>query len=122
MSNSIFRKNISLLALLPFLLIAPAIAQEEEASPESEQPQARLRIRFVERPVAIEPGVVPQLPEIVVPDLAIDPETDPEFIRRSLWSGRGEGGRRRCLLLARLGGCRGDPCANRGRRRAAGLR
>ena len=82
MSNSIFRKNISLLALLPFLLIVPAIAQEEEAAPESEQPQARLRIRFMERPVAIEPGVVPQLPEIVVPDLAIDPESDPEFIRR----------------------------------------
>ena len=82
MSSSIFRKSIGLLALLPVLLIAPASAQEEEAAPESEQPQGPLRIRFMERPVAIEPEVDPQLPEIVSSDLAIDPEADPEFVRR----------------------------------------
>ena len=64
MSSSIFRKSIGLLALLPVLLIAPASAQEEEAAPESEQPQGPLRIRFMERPVALEPEFDPQLPEL----------------------------------------------------------
>ncbi|NKB34604.1 MAG: hypothetical protein GKR91_16040 [Pseudomonadales bacterium] len=82
MSSSIFKISISLCLLISPLVISHAQTQAQDAAPEVTQPPPPPRIRYLEVPVAIEPGVDPQLPEIAAPVLEIDPDDDPEFIRR----------------------------------------
>ncbi len=82
MSSNFSTLCFSLAALLLSLLANTAIGQEQDTAESAPEPSPVLRIRYLEVPVAVEPGVDPQMPALPEPEIELEPEDDPEFIRR----------------------------------------
>jgi len=70
----------SIITLAVFLCISLAKAQEDEASNAAVEPEMPARLRYLEVPVVVEPGLEPELPILPGPIPNVDSERDAEFI------------------------------------------
>ncbi|MDD9889846.1 MAG: hypothetical protein OXU66_09490 [Gammaproteobacteria bacterium] len=82
MSSNFSKVCFSLAALFASLCANLSLGQEQETAENAPESPSMLRIRYLEVPVAVEPGVDPQMPALPEPELDLEPEDDPEFIRR----------------------------------------